>query len=293
MSYAVADDGVKLYYEQTGSGAPLVFVHEFAGDYRSWEPQVRHFSRYYSCVAYNARGYPPSDVPKDPAAYSLQRATADLDALITHLEVPQAHVVGLSMGSYTTLHFALTHPGRARSIAVAACGTGSSPDQRERFIAEVEATVGLFESQGSEAVAAKFAAGPTRVQFRNKDPRGWAEFARMFGEHSAAGSSLTMRGTQMKRPSVWDLADDLKKMTVPTLLMTGDENEPALEANIFLKRMIPTAGLVVFPNSGLTLNLEEPDAFNRHLQEFLIAVETGRWPSRDPQSRSKSALGVK
>ena len=269
MPYAVADDGVKLYYEQTGSGAPLVFVHEFAGDYRSWEPQVRHFSRYYSCVAYNARGYPPSDVPEDPSAYSLQRAVVDLDALITHLEISQAHVVGLSMGSFTTLHYALSHPGRARSIAVVACGTGSSLDKRERFISEVEATVGLFESQGSEAVAAKFAAGPTRVQFRNKDPRGWAEFARMFGEHSALGSSLTMRGTQMKRPSVWDLADDLKQMKMPTLLMTGDENEPALEANIFLKRMIPTAGLVVMPNSGLTLNLEEPDTFNSYLQALL------------------------
>lgn len=293
MPYAVADDGVKLYYEETGSGDPLVFVHEFAGDFRSWEPQVRHFSRYYRCLTYNARGYPPSHVPGDPGAYSLQRAIADLDALITHLEVPQAHVVGLSMGSYTTLHFALTHPEKACSIAVVACGTGSSPDQRARFIAEVEATVGLFESEGSEAVAAKFAAGPTRVQFRNKDPRGWAEFARMFGEHSATGSALTMRGTQMKRPSVWDLADDLREMTVPTLLMTGDENEPALEANIFLKRMIPTAGLVVLPNSGLTLNLEEPNAFNHHLQDFLIAVETGKWPSRDPRTRSESALGVK
>ena len=293
MPYAVTDDGVKLYYEQTGSGDPLVFVHEFAGDYRSWEPQVRHFSRYYRCVTYNARGYPPSDVPDDPAAYSLQRATADLDALIAHLEVAQAHIVGLSMGSYTTLHFALTHPGKARSIAVVACGTGSSSDQRERFISEVEATVELFETQGSEAVAAKFAVGPTRVQFRNKDPRGWAEFARMFAEHSATGSALTMRGTQVKRPSVWDLADDLKKMTVPTLLMNGDENESALEANLFLKRMIPTAGLVMLPNSGIALNLEEPDAFNRHLQDFLIAAETGRWPSRDPQSRSESALGVK
>ena len=244
-------------------------------------------------MTYNARGYPPSDVPDDPVAYSLQRATADLDALITHLEVPNAHVVGLSMGSYTTLHYALAHPGKARLIAVVACGTGSSPDQRERFISEVEATVELFETQGSEAVAAKFAVGPTRVQFRNKDRRGWAEFTRMFGEHSATGSALTMRGTQMKRPSVWDLAHDLKQMTVPTLLMNGDENESALEANLFLKRMISTAGLVVLPNSGIALNLEEPDAFNRHLQDFLSAAETGRWPSRDPQSRSESALGVK
>jgi pimeloyl-ACP methyl ester carboxylesterase len=225
--------------------------------------------------------------------YSQSRAAADIDAILTQLQAAQAHVVGLSMGSYTTLHFALAYPGKARSIALVACGTGSSPDQRQRFIAEVEATVRLFESQGSQEVAARFATGPARVQFRNKDPRGWAEFARMFAEHSAKGSALTMRGTQMQRPSVWDLADDLKEMTVPTLLMTGDENEPALEANLFLKRMIPTAGLVVLPNSGLALNIEEPDAFNRCLQDFLTGVETGRWPSRDPQSRSQSALGVK
>ena len=293
MPHLVTDDGVKLYYEQTGSGVPLVFVHEFAGDYRSWESQVRHFSRQYSCVTYNARGYPPSDVPDDPSAYSISRAAADIDAVLSHLQVPQAHVVGLSMGSHTTLQFALTYPDKARSVAIVACGTGSAADQRDRYVNEVEATVQLFETQGAEAVAAKFATGPARVQFRNKDPRGWAECTRMFGEHSPKGSALTMRGVQMQRPSVWDLAEDMKKMTMPTLLMTGDENEPALEANIFMKRMIPTAGLTVLSNSGLALNLEEPEAFNQCLQNFLMAVEAGRWPSRDPQSRSESALGVK
>ena len=66
----VDSGGVRLAYEETGRGYPVIFVHEFAGDLESWEPQLAHFARRYRCVAFNARGYPPSDVPSDPDAYS-------------------------------------------------------------------------------------------------------------------------------------------------------------------------------------------------------------------------------
>src|SRR3546814_8607631 len=104
MPYATMDDGVKLYYESTGSGFPILFIHEFAGDYRSWEPQVRHFSRSYRCVTYSARGYPPSDVPTKLSMYNQARVVKDARILLDHLGIEKAHIVGLSMGGRSEEH---------------------------------------------------------------------------------------------------------------------------------------------------------------------------------------------
>lgn len=289
MPHAMAD-GVKLYYEETGSGVPVIFVHEFAGDYRSWEPQVRFFSRRYRCITFNARGFPPSDVPDDPKAYSQAIAADDIAHVLRHLKIAQAHIVGLSMGGFATLHFGLRHVALARSLVVAGCGYGSVAEQRAQFQADAEALAQQFETLGTAKVAEHYAVGPYRVQFQAKDPRGWAEFARMLAEHSAKGSALTMRGVQKTRPSVWELEAELRRMTVPVLIATGDEDEPCLEPNLFLKRRIPTAGLWVVPKTGHTVNLEEPDLFNLTIQDFFSAVETGRWSARDPRSLAKSAL---
>src|ERR1700710_2001098 len=100
-------DGVRLHVEEAGQGTPIVFVHEFAGDHRAWEPQMRHFARRHRCVAYSARGYLPSDVPESPEAYSQAFAVADIVAVMDGLGIEQAHVVGLSMGGFATLHLGL------------------------------------------------------------------------------------------------------------------------------------------------------------------------------------------
>src|SRR5207248_4176373 len=121
MAFATAD-GVSLYYEETGSGTPLLFSHEFAGDHRSWAPQVRELGRRYRCITYSARGYPPSDVPDAPEAYSQERAVADAVAVLDHLGIERAHVVGLSMGGFCALHLGLSRPERALSLVVAGCG---------------------------------------------------------------------------------------------------------------------------------------------------------------------------
>ena len=291
MPFAETDDGVKLHYEETGQGAPVIFVHEFAGDCRSWEPQARAFARRNRCITYNARGYPPSDVPEDGAMYSQAWACADIKAVLDHLGIERAHVVGLSMGGFATLHFGLTHPGMALSLVVAGCGYGAEPDRRAKFRAEAAATADLIEAEGMEAFAAIYGAGPTRVQFQNKDPRGWAEFVRMLGEHSATGSALTMRGVQRERPSLWDLEDGLRALDVPTLILTGDEDEPCLLPGVFMKRAIRTAGLVVIPKAGHNVNQEDTAAFNRAVADFHAAVEAGRWEARDPRSVTESILG--
>lgn len=281
-------NGVNLYYEETGEGTPVVFAHEFAGDYRSWEAQVRFFSRRYRCITYNARGYPPSDVPERPEDYSQDLAVADLRGLMDHLALAQAHVVGFSMGGFAALIFGLRHPERARSLVVAGCGYGSGSD-RSAWERDVELVADRMQA-GMDKAAEFYARGPTRVQFQDTDPRGWREFYEQLKASSSLGHANTMRGVQKRRPSVPQLEEEMKRLTVPTLLMTGDEDEPCLEPSIFMKRTIPAAALVVMPKRGHTINLEAPDEFNRHLQDFFIQVDAGRWRQRNPASLSKSAL---
>jgi pimeloyl-ACP methyl ester carboxylesterase len=289
MPFASAN-GIKLYYEEAGQGLPLVFVHEFAGDHRSWQPQIRFFARRYRAIAFNARGYPPSDVPEDLRAYSQEQAAEDIRGLLDALGIARAHVCGLSMGGYATLHFGLRHPGRALSLVVAGAGYGSVHADRERFRQDAEVTARRFEHDGMAAAAEVYAKGPTRVQFMDKDPLGWREFHEHLKDGSAAGHARTLRGVQMTRPSILDLGRDLEKLEVPTLIVTGDEDDPCLEPAIFMKRTIPRSGLVVLPKSGHTINLEEPEAFNRAVLDFLTAVDADRWPRRNPLSQTGSAI---
>jgi pimeloyl-ACP methyl ester carboxylesterase len=290
MPHASATDGVKLYFEEVGQGTPIVFVHEFADDVKGWAAQVKFFARRYRTIAFNARGYPPSDVPDDPERYSQAQAAEDIKAILDHLALPKAHVVGLSMGGYATLHFGLNDPDRALSLTVGGAGYGSVGADRATFHKDTDHVVAQFEAGGMAKVAEFYTRGPTRVQFLAKDPVGWQEFYDRFASGSARGHANTMRGVQRRRPSIFELETKLERLEVPTLIMTGDEDEPCLEPAIFMKRKIRTAGLVVIPNSGHAINLEEPDLFNRAVLDFLTAVDAGRWPRRDPASKSASAI---
>ena len=292
MSSVSTDDGVRLHYEETGEGEPVLFVHEFAGDHRSWEPQVRALSRRHRCIAYAARGYPPSDVPDGLDAYSQDRAVADALAVLDAAGVERAHIVGLSMGGFCTLHLGLRCPERALSLVVAGVGYGSQPERQEAFRAESAVIARAFRDEGPAQVAERYAVGPARVQFQNKDPRGWAEFAQALAGHDATGAELTMLGVQARRPSLYDLTDELARMTTPVLLVNGDEDEGCLEPGLMLKRTIPTAGLVLLPRTGHTVNLEEPELFNRLVGDFIATVEAGRWAARDPRSLATSTTGM-
>lgn len=292
MAYAVTDDGVRLYYESTGEGIPIVFIHEFAGDLTSWEPQVRHFSRRYQCVTFNARGYPPSDVPEKSSSYSQQRAVKDIVAVMDALKLPKAHLVGLSMGGFATLHMGISHPDRALSLCVAGCGYGAEPDKRAHFHKESEASAAMLLEQGMDAFVERYSLGPTRVQFQNKDPRGFEEFKQAFKKHSALGSANTQLGVQRERPSLFELREQIAGIRVPTLILNGDEDWPCLLPGLMMKEAIPTAAMSVLPNVGHTINIEAPDAFNRELGDFMAWVDSGRWPARDPRAMVKSLLGM-
>lgn len=287
------DDAVKLYYEEAGSGTPIVFVHEFAGDCQSWEPQLRYFSRRYRVIAFNARGYPPSDVPERQDSYSQQRACDDIRSVLDGLGLDRAHIVGLSMGGFATLHFGLNYPDSALSLLVAGCGYGAEKSQREQFRAEADTIAAELREKGMEAFAERYSLGPSRVQFEAKDPRGWTEFRDRLAKHAAAGAAYTQLGVQKERPSLFDLEERLGQLALPTLIVSGDEDWPCLVPGIFLKRIIPSAALAVMPSTGHAVNLEEPDVFNQLLEKFLAQVETGRWPQRDPRAMSKSLTGMR
>ena len=280
-------DGVSFYYETHGDGLPLVLSHEFAGDYRSWEPQVRFFSRRYRVITYNARGYPPSDVPVSLDAYSQERAVEDLRGLLDHLGIETAHIGGLSMGGNVALNFGLAYPEKAISLVVAGMGTGS--DEPESFRRRANEFADRLDAGGMEAMS-DYTRGPARVQLLRKDPKGWREFAGQFAEHSATGSALTLRGVQGGRPPIYDLEPRLRALRVPTLIIFGDEDDPCIQPGIFVKGCIPRSGLAILPQSGHAINLEEPDLFNRTVLDFLTAVECGKWAERDPGAESGSLV---
>jgi pimeloyl-ACP methyl ester carboxylesterase len=268
-------NGVNLFYEVTGEGFPLVLSHEFAGGFESWEPQVKYFSRRYKVITYNARGYPPSDVPKDPDAYSQELAVEDLYQLLRHLDIQQAYIGGLSMGGNVALNFGIAHPDMTRALIVAATGSGTT--DRETFEQRVENMARRLESEGWKAVAEDYAREANRVQLLRKDPKSWHEFHTRLVSHSALGSMHTARGVMLKRPTIFALEPKLRKLIVPTLILVGDEDEGCLEPALFMKRNIRRSGLSVFPQSGHVINIEEPELFNRLVLDFLTSVETGSW----------------
>lgn len=292
MGFVTTNDGRRLYVEEEGAGDPLLFIHEFAGDHRSWKPQIEHFRTRHRCIVYAARGYPPSDVPGDLEAYSQDRAVQDALAVIDGLGIERAHVVGLSMGGFCALHLGLRTPDRTRSLVVAGVGYGAAPEAEERFRRESSAIAEAFRTEGAAAVAPRYAVGPARVQLQKRNPAAWEEFVRALAEHSSEGAALTMLGVQTRRPSLYAMQDELRRLRVPTLVLAGDEDDGCLEASLMMKRTIPSAGLMLLPRTGHTANLEDPYVFNRAVAEFLLAVEHGEWRDRDPRSQTGSITGI-
>jgi len=287
MPYVEAT-GAKLYFEEGGEGYPIIFIHEFASDIRGWDAQIRYFSRAYRCIAFNARGYPPSDVPEDAACYGWELAVDDIAAVMRGLSIERAHLVGLSMGGYAALQFALRYPHKVGVIFAASVGSGSHPAQRDAWLRETSVLARIFRDHGMVALAERMARGPTRIQLKNKDPKSWQEFVARLLELSPRGLSHTMVRSQALRPSLHDLRDQFSEMTNPVLLAVGDEDAACLETNLMLKSVLPNAGLWICPNTGHCINLEEPAAFNAQIENFLAAAERGSWrrgyPGAEPQA---------
>lgn len=272
MPFAKAK-GAAIYYEEYGEGYPIIFVHELAADCREWETQVQWFSRNYRCITFNARGYPPSDVPADRSQYGYEYAADDIAAVLDQLGIVKAHVIGLSMGAYATLQFGLRHPDRASALVVAGVGSGSPLDEREEFVRHSLEMAEKFVARGSTFMADEMGHSATRIQLKKKDRIGWDKFMAHLCEHDPIGMANTLAMYQGSRPSLEQFADGLKKLSTPVFLVVGDEDQPCVRTNFWLKQTIPGAGLWVVPNTGHAVNLEEPAAFNTQVQQFLSSVE--------------------
>ncbi len=279
-------NGVSLFYEDTGEGDPIVFAHEFSDDYRSWADQVSHFAQRYRCIAYNARGFAPSEAPTALDAYSLEHSVADMAGLMRHLGINHAHIVGLSMGSMTTLNFGLRHPEMARSLVVAGTGPGNTARAKARFEAEIVAFIADIETRGWARVAEDYGLTDDRLRLRDKNPAAYHAFQDRLAARQLDGPLQTLRLVVTGRPLLADLADELGAMTVPTLIATGDEDHVCIDTSLYLKRLLPVAGVRIFPKTGHAINLEEPERFNEMLDDFFAAVESGRWHPTPAASRS-------
>jgi proline iminopeptidase len=284
MPYVTARDATRLYFEEAGSGSPILFVHEFAADYASWEPQMRYFARHHRCIAYSARGYTPSEVPAADA-FTYEHFRDDALAVLDHLGIERAHLVGLSMGAYSSLQVGLHRPERVLSLTLAGVGSGSEPTHIEAFRESAQRNARDFETLGSREVAKVYARSPNRIPFKIKDPRGFAEFVDALSRHDAQGSAHTQRGFQGGRPSLYALEDQIRRLSLPVLIIVGDEDDACIQPSLFLKQHIPASGLAMFAKTGHILNLEEPALFNETLARFLALAEADRWPPRDPASR--------
>jgi proline iminopeptidase len=283
MPHATTRDDVRIYFEEAGQGTPIIFLHEFAADYTNWEPQMRYFSRGHRCITYSARGYTPSDVPAGEV-YTYEHFYTDALAVLDHLKIERAHLVGLSMGAYSSLQIGLNAPQRTLSMTLAGVGSGSEIENLDNWRKQCRANAEQFETLGSAEVAKVTREAPSRIPFLVKDPRGHADFYAALARHDSRGSANTMRGFQGGRPSIYTLTDAIKAVATPALIICGDEDDPCVGASLFLKKHLPAAGLAVFPKSGHVLNLEEPALFNESVERFVTLVEAGRWPMRDPRS---------
>ena len=275
----VQSDGARLYYETAGSGTPIVFVHEFSGDLWSWEKQIQHFSRRYRCVAFNARGYPPSDVPASPTLYSHSQAIDDVAAVMHHLELEKAHIVGCSMGSRTTLDFGLRYPQMALSPTMIGIGSGGDPRQAD-FKEKAESRARLYEEAGLAEVLKGLSEAPNRIRLKQKNPRAFEEFCRRFMNHSAQGNAFVTRQVMARRPSLFSIEKELSTMTVPGLVVVGDEDAGAVQSGLFLMQASPAIRLAVAPATGHLVNLEEPDLLHRLSEDFFALVESKTWEPR-------------
>ena len=268
----INSSGVNLWFENTGSGPPILFLHELASDARQWRGQVEHFSRTHRCIAPYARGYPPSDVPAAEDDYVWRRQLDDIAAVLDALGLERAVLVGWSMGAYAALQFARLHPERARAVVAVGVGSGSPAADRPDFQAQMRGLATAWEGQGAKAAAALIAEGPNRQPLRRRNPAAWDAWLRDLEAHSPQGMARTCRNYQGLRPSLDDFGEDFARLEVPVALIVGEHDAPCLQATAWLAGAIPGARHIIVPAAGHAPNLEDPAGFNGVLEGFLESL---------------------
>lgn len=263
-------DGVGLHCEESGKGAPVLLVHEYGGSCCSFDLQVAAFHARHRCIVFNARGYPPSEVPSSVESYSQDHAVADVAAVMDGMRIEKAHIVGVSMGAASSLQYALKEPGRVLSATLVGIGSGS--DDPEAFRDTAEATARLLEAGGMAALATQMNESPTRKRLKDRNPAEFRRFNEQLLAMSPLGHASTVRGVQGRRPPLYVHEKRLAALSIPVLVVVGDEDAGCRKPSEFLGRVLPDARLRVFPQTGHCVNLENPAEFNRLCLEFIEAA---------------------
>ena len=272
MATFITPDGVKLFYETQGKGPPILFVHEFGGDYRSWARQVSALKSKHLCITYIARGFWPSDAPDNEAAYGQRQASSDLLAILDHLELQAVHLVGTSMGSFTSLDVALNHPQRVLSLTLVGNSSGPRNDTetehfRQNWIGE---EVRLRQAHGPAGAVKVLRNDPAYQSCQARDPEGWAAYAANLEQQPVHGAIHLLKTLHWNRVSLFDEADRIGAFSKPVLLVTGaDDYYLVGETNRFLKRTLPHCTHLHFEDTGHLANIERAPEFNTALDSHI------------------------
>lgn len=272
----LAAEGARLYFEERGAGPPVLFVHEYGGSCRSFDLQVEIFRARYRCISFNARGYPPSEVPASVDDYSQDKAVSDIAAVLDRLGIAKVHLVGVSMGAASSLQYALKEPARVLSATLVGIGSGS--DDPALFRDTAEATAKLLESGGMAALVGQMGENPTRRRLKDKNPQEFRRFVEQLQAMSPLGHANTMRGVQARRPPLYAHEKRLASLRLPVLVVVGEEDAGCRRPSDFLERTLPDARLHVIPETGHCVNLEEPAEFNRLCLGFVDEVQAAVGP---------------
>jgi pimeloyl-ACP methyl ester carboxylesterase len=267
-------EGVNIYYEDEGEGRPIMMIHGFSADLSSWDEQAPALLKGYRVVRYDCRGHGRSGCPADPAAYSQEILVREALGLMDELGLEKAYVCGLSMGGNVALHLAFNHPHRVEAVIAACTGSGSSAE--DGFIERFEAIAGVLDEGKLELFADLLLSAPSFSTFTRLRPDLVQSQREQLMRNDPGGLANTIRGVQMKRPSIMSLEEKLKRLEAPVLILVGEEDMPCSGPAKFMNQHIPRSRLVVFPETGHILNLERPADFNREVMDFLSDVESGQ-----------------
>ncbi len=258
-------NGASLYYEEAGTGPPLLFVHAFPVGRGMWEPQVRFFAAHFRVITYDCRGFGQSEAPTSPTAYSQAHSVGDAKGLLEHLRVAPAAVCGLSMGGNIALNLALGHPGTARALILCDTGAGSEDPGsfRARCVEYAKAT-----ERGMDGFFEKLMLWPVFADFV-RGPRESALLREMVLAQPPHGIGLTALYTLATRLPIYALKESLESLRVPTLVVYGERDEACVNTSKFMASTIPTARLWMVPGASHFVNLDEPDRFNETVLAFL------------------------
>jgi pimeloyl-ACP methyl ester carboxylesterase len=247
-------NGIDLYYEDHGQGIPVLLTHGYSATAAMWEPQIGPLSPHCRLILWDMRGHGRTASPEDQSAYSETATVADMAALLDHLGVQKAVIGGLSLGGYMSLAFNLAHPDRVQALLLCDTGPGYRRDEpREEWNKTAIARAERFESGGLEALG------------RSSEVSASARHHR-----SAAGLAKSARGMLTQHsPAV---IESLERITVPTLIIVGENDKAYLNGTEYMEKKIPGARRVVLPDAGHGANLDQPEQFNQAVLSFLEAL---------------------